>query len=197
MVRESVDVKKASSAIIVAAVVILLTVALLVVRVEHIHGLSRAIMNLGYLGAFLSGFLGTSSLMISFFPPQIVCFLMSAPRLGFNPLLLGIAAGLGAGIAQYMHYYVGSAGRFLLSEKHRKMMEKWKPKLDKYGLILIFLFAVTPLTPDDLIWIPLGMMNYPKVKALIAAIAGKIIMLVIFACGGYYGIGLVEKHFLG
>jgi uncharacterized membrane protein YdjX (TVP38/TMEM64 family) len=190
-------VKKATSAIMVAAVVILLTVALLVVRVEHIHGLARAIMNLGYLGAFISGFLGTSSLMISFFPPQIVCFLMSAPQLGFNPLLLGIAGGLGAGLAQYMHYYVGSAGRFLLSEKHRKMMEKWKPRLDKYGLILIFLFAITPLTPDDLIWIPLGMMDYPKLKALIAAIAGKTMMLVIIAYGGYYGIGLVEKHFLG
>lgn len=188
--------KKTASAIIVAAVVILLTIVLLVIRVEHIHGFTRAIMNLGYLGAFISGVLGTSSLMISFFPPQIVCFLMSAPRLGLNPLLLGIAAGLGAGVAQYMHYYVGSAGRLLLSEKHRKMMEKWKPKLDKYGLILIFLFAITPLTPDDLIWIPLGMMNYPKVKALVAAIAGKTAMLVIIAYGGYYGIGLIERQFL-
>jgi uncharacterized membrane protein YdjX (TVP38/TMEM64 family) len=180
-----------------AVAVILITIALLVVRAGHIPGLVRAILHLGYLGAFLSGFLGTSSLLISFFPPQIVVFLMSAPRLGFNPLLLGIASGLGAGIAQYLHYYVGSAGRFLVSEKHREMMERWKTRLNKYGLILIFLFAVTPLTPDDLIWIPLGMMNYPKVKALMAAILGKTIMLVICAYGGYYGIGLVEKYFIG
>jgi len=180
-----------------AVALILITVALLVVRAEHIPGLVRAILHLGYLGAFLSGFLGTSSLLISFFPPQIVVFLMSAPRLGFNPLLLGIASGLGAGIAQYLHYYVGSAGRFLVSEKHREMMERWKTRLNKYGLILIFLFAVTPLTPDDLIWIPLGMMNYPKAKALMAAILGKTIMLVICAYGGYYGIGLVEKYFIG
>lgn len=180
-----------------AVALILITVALLVVRAEHIPGLVRAILHLGYLGAFLSGFLGTSSLLISFFPPQIVVFLMSAPRLGFNPLLLGIASGLGAGIAQYLHYYVGSAGRFLVSEKHREMMERWKTRLNKYGLILIFLFAVTPLTPDDLIWIPLGMMNYPKAKALMAAILGKTIMLVICAYGGYYGIGLVERYFIG
>jgi uncharacterized membrane protein YdjX (TVP38/TMEM64 family) len=184
-------------AIIVAVVVILITVALLFVRIEHIRGLTRALMNLGYLGAFLSGFLGTSSLMISFFPPQVIVFLMSAPLLGFNPLLVGIAGGLGAGIAQYLHYYVGSAGKFLLPEKYRQMMERWEPRVAKYGLILIFLFAVTPLTPDDVIWIPLGMMNYPKVRALVAAILGKTMMLVICAYGGYYGIGLIEKYFIG
>jgi len=122
---------------------------------------------------------------------------MSTPRLGFNPLLLGIVSGLGAGIAQYLHYYVGSAGRFLLSAKHREMMERWEPRVAKYGLILIFLFAVTPLTPDDMIWIPLGMMNYPKEKALIAAILGKTVMLVICAYGGYYGMEIIEKYFIG
>jgi len=188
--------KKTTLATIVAAVVILLTIVLLVVKVEHIRGLMYTLIHLGYLGAFLSGFLGTSSLMISFFPPQVIVFLMSAPQLGFNPLLLGIVAGLGAGIAQYMHYYVGSAGKFLLSEKQRKMVERWKTRLAKYGLILIFLFAVTPLTPDDLIWIPLGMMNYPKVKALIAAIVGKTVMLVTCAYGGHYGIGLIEKYLI-
>jgi uncharacterized membrane protein YdjX (TVP38/TMEM64 family) len=193
---ENLDVKKTTFAVIIAAVVILLTVVLLFVREEHIHGLTGFIIHLGYVGAFLSGFLGTSSLMISFFPPQIIVFLMSAPRLGFNPLILGISAGLGAGIAQYLHYYVGSAGRFLLSEKHKEMVERWRPRVSKYGLILIFLFAVTPLTPDDVIWIPLGMMNYPKVKALVTAILGKSVMLVICAYGGYYGIGLIEKYFV-
>jgi membrane protein DedA with SNARE-associated domain len=188
--------KKKTLAIVVAIVVIVLTIVLLFIRLEHIRGLMYAFMHLGYLGTFLAGFLGTSSLMISFCPPQVIVFLMSAPRLGFNPLLLGVTAGLGAGIAQYMHYYVGSAGKFLLSEKQKKMMERWKPRVAKYGLILIFLFAATPLTPDDVIWIPLGMMNYPKVKALIAAIFGKTIMLVICAYGGYYGIGLVEKYFI-
>jgi uncharacterized membrane protein YdjX (TVP38/TMEM64 family) len=69
--------------------------------------------------------------------------------------------------------------------------------LTKQGLILIFLFAVTPLTPDDVIWIPLGMMNYPKLRALIAAILGKTVMLVICAYAGYYAIGLLEKYLIG
>jgi membrane protein DedA with SNARE-associated domain len=178
----------------VLAVVVAVTVVPPLLGTRGLHALTQTLIQIGYLGAFLSGFLGTSSLMISFFPPQIVVFLMSAPQLGFNPLLLGISAGLGAGIAQYLHYYVGSAGRLLISEKQKVSMEKWKTRLDKYGPILILLFAVTPLTPDDLIWIPLGMMNYPKMKALVSAMLGKIIMLVICAYGGYNGMALIQKY---
>jgi membrane protein YqaA with SNARE-associated domain len=181
-------------AAIVAVAVIIMTIVLLAVGVRGIYGLAHALIGLGYLGAFLSGILGTSSFMISIFPPQVVVFLMSAPALGFNPLLVGILAGLGAGIGQYFHYYIGEGGRFLLSEKRRASMDKWEARIDKYGVLLIFLFAVTPLTPDDLIWIPLGMMEYPKLKALVSAILGKTIMLVLCAYGGYYGIDLIQKY---
>jgi membrane protein YqaA with SNARE-associated domain len=178
----------------VTVVAVIVTIVLLTVGMQGIHYLTRALIGLGYLGAFLSGILGTSSLMIAIFPPQVLVFLMSAPALGFNPLLVGILAGLGAGIGQYFHYYIGEGGRFLLSEKRRASMDKWEARIDKYGVLLIFLFAVTPLTPDDLIWIPLGMMKYPKLKALVSAILGKTIMLVLCAYGGYYGIDLIQKY---
>jgi len=184
-------------AAIVAVAVIIMTIVLLVVGVQGIYAITHELISLGYLGAFLSGVLGTSSFMISIFPPQVVVFLMSAPALGFNPLLVGILAGLGAGIGQYFHYYIGTGGRFLLSEKRRASTEKWKARLDKYGVVLIFLFAVTPLTPDDLLWIPLGMMKYPKLKALISAILGKTVMLVLCAYGGYYSIDLIQKYLVG
>jgi len=179
---------------IVTVAAIVVTIVLLSVGVQGIYGLTQTLIGLGYLGAFLSGVLGTSSLMISIFPPQVVVFLMSAPALGFNPMLVGVLAGLGAGIGQYLHYYIGAGGRFLLSEKRVASMEKWKARLDRYGVLLIFLFAVTPLTPDDLLWIPLGMMKYPKAKALTSAIVGKTVMLVLCAYGGYYSIDLIQKY---
>ena len=178
----------------VTVVVVIATIVLLTVGMHGIHYLTHLLIGLGYLGAFLSGILGTSSLMVAIFPPQVLVFLMSAPAFGFNPLLVGILAGLGAGIGQYFHYYIGEGGRFLLSEKRRASMDKWEARIDKYGALLIFLFAVTPLTPDDLIWIPLGIMKYPKLKALVSAILGKTIMLVLCAYGGYYGIDLIQKY---
>lgn len=177
---------------VIAIVTIIITISA-ILAVVGVHVLYSFVLSLGYAGALISGFIGTSSLMISIFPPQIIVFLLSDPALGLNPLLLGILAGIGAGIGQYTHYYIGEGGRYVISEKYRKRIDTWKPRVEKYGTILIFLFAVTPLSPDDIIWIPLGMMKYPKKKALAASIMGKTVMLVAFAYGGYYGIEMIRN----
>lgn len=177
---------------VIAIATIIITISA-ILAVVGVHGLYSFVLSLGYAGALISGFIGTSSLMISIFPPQIIVFLLSDPALGLNPLFLGILAGIGAGIGQYTHYYIGEGGRYVISEKYRKRIDTWKPRVEKYGAILIFLFAVTPFSPDDIIWIPLGMMKYPKKKALAASIIGKIVMLVAFAYGGYYGSEMIRN----
>ncbi|MCP8316529.1 MAG: VTT domain-containing protein [archaeon] len=155
----------------------------------NLTGVEEAVKGMGYAGAFVSGFLATSTLFIGVFPSYLI-----VPFLGafLNPLLVGILAGLGAGLGQYLHYYVGVGGRYILSEKRRKSLAKWRPRLEKYGLWLILAFAITPLTPDDLIWIPLGLVGYPKMKALLAAITGKIILNLFYAYVGYYGWSTIE-----
>ena len=177
---------------VIAIATIIITISA-IIAVVGVHGLYSFVLSLGYAGALISGFIGTSSLMISIFPPQIIVFLLSDPALGLNPLLLGILAGIGAGIGQFTHYYIGEGGRYVISEKYRKRIDTWKPRIEKYGAILIFLFAVTQFSPYDIIWIPLGMMNYPKKKALTASIIGKTVMLVTFAYGGYYGIEMIRN----
>jgi len=153
------------------------------------QGIVEAIKGMGYAGAFVSGLLATSTIFLSVFPSYII-----VPFLGalLNPLLVGILAGLGAGLGQYLHYYIGVGGRYALSEKRRESLGKWRPRLDKYGLWLILAFAMTPLTPDDLVWIPLGLIGYPKMKALLAAITGKIILNLFYAYAGFYGWPLIE-----
>ncbi|MGQ9543760.1 MAG: VTT domain-containing protein [Candidatus Bathyarchaeia archaeon] len=177
-------------------VVVVMLIAIIggsaVITLIGFRNISALLIDLGYLGAFISGLVGTSSLMVSILPPQVVVFILSDPALGLNPLITGVAAGIGAGIGQYTHYYIGEGGRYVIPEKYRLKIDVWKPKLEKYGAILIFLFAVTPLTPDDLIWIPLGVMKYPKRKALATSILGKTLMLVIFAYGGHYSINMIR-----
>ncbi len=59
---------------------------------------------------------------------------------------------------------------------------KYMVKLfDKYGPATIFLFALTPL-PDDLLFIPLGVMRYPFWKAFIPALFGKMLDDIHFGC---------------
>jgi len=158
----------------------------------NIHELIKIVEGLGYIGAFLAGFLGTSSIVVSIFPSFLVIVALGAK---LNPFLVGVLGGIGSGIGQFTHYYIGYAGRYVISEKKKKDLEEWGKRLNKYGLILIFLFAATPITPDDLIWIPLGAMKYPKLKALLAAIAGKIVLNLIYAYSGYYGLRFLMRWF--
>ncbi len=148
-------------------------------------GIVEALKSMGYAGAFVSGLLATSTLFLGVFPSYVIIPLLVIFA-SLNPLVVGVLAGLGAGIGQYLHYYVGVGGRYMLSEKRRKSLAKWRPRLEKYGLWLILAFAMTPLTPDDLIWIPLGLVGYPKMKALLAAITGKMILNLIYAYVGYF-----------
>jgi uncharacterized membrane protein YdjX (TVP38/TMEM64 family) len=53
----------------------------------------------------------------------------------------------------------------------------------KFGLPAIFIFALTPL-PDDMLFIPLGLMHYSLWRALVACIAGKFVMSLIIAYVG-------------
>ena len=65
---------------------------------------------LGYIGALLAGFLGSRSLFFSIFPSFITIPIIGSQ---LNPLLVGVMAGLGAGVGQYLHYYIGVGGRKL------------------------------------------------------------------------------------
>ncbi|MEM3430326.1 MAG: VTT domain-containing protein [Candidatus Bathyarchaeia archaeon] len=186
-----------SSKLVIVTMIIAIVGGTVVIRLIGLRNVSAFLVDLGYLGAFISGLVGTSSLMISILPPQVVVFILSDPALGLDPLITGVVAGIGAGIGQYTHYYIGEGGRYIIPDKYVSRIDGWRPKLEKYGAILIFLFAATPLTPDDVIWIPLGMMRYPKRKALAASILGKTLMLVIFAYGGRYSLKIIRSwlHF--
>jgi len=154
--------------------------------------LLKLVSSLGYVGALLAGILGSSSLFISFFPSYIIIALLGAT---LNPLIVGLLGGLGAGVGQFLHYYVGLGGRYLMPDRWKGRLDSWRKKLDKYGVLLIFAFAATPLTPDDIIWIPLGAMRYPKLKALIAAVSGKVLLNLIYAYVGYFGWGYITQVF--
>jgi membrane protein YqaA with SNARE-associated domain len=142
---------------------------------------------MGYLGAFLAGLLGSS---VPFFPSYVLIPLMATQ---FNPFIVGVVSGVGAGVGQYLHYYIGFGGRYLFSAEARARFERWRTRFDKYGAWLVLVIAATPLTPDDVIWIPLGLVGYPKTKALIAGILGKTILNLVYAYAGYYGWPLIGQ----
>ena len=149
------------------------------------------VSNLGYVGMFFVSFIGALSI---FFPiPYTALILLFSTRM--DPILLAISSGLGAGLGEFSGYLIGMAGRHVLDPKKKDRVEKLKALLSKYGLIIIFIFALTPL-PDDLIFIPLGIMKYPLLSSLFACILGKILMSYLIASFGrlYASIFRVEEN---
>ncbi len=90
-------------------------------------------------------------------------------------LLLITVSAAGASIGKVIVYFLGSAFRFKLSESSRRNVELFKRLARRSLFIAILVFASTPL-PDDVLYIPLGLMRYPLPQYLLAVFAGKIIL---------------------
>lgn len=134
---------------------------------------------LGYIGVFLTSLAGAMSIIIPI--PYTVVILTLGMKM--NPLLLAIAGGTGSAVGEFSGYVLGYYGRAIISEKQQRKMDFMMRVFEHYGAIAIFLFALTPL-PDDLLFIPLGMLRYSFVKAFIPCILGKLLMCFILAYGG-------------
>lgn len=146
----------------------------------------------GYLGVFLISFIGAASIIFPI-PYTIVIFYLGSLRV-FNPLLLAISGGAGSALGEFFGYFLGYYGRVILSEERQRKLNYIMRVFNRYGALAIFIFALTPL-PDDLLFIPLGIMRYRFLKAFIPCFIGKILMCLILAYGGYLSIDIVERLF--
>jgi membrane protein DedA with SNARE-associated domain len=135
-----------------------------------------------YFGVFAVSVIGTASIIIPV-PYTLLIFNLSISSSEWNPLLLTIAGGLGSAIGEMSGYALGYFGRKILSKERQKKMSYLVKIFDRYGPLAIFAFALTPL-PDDLLYIPLGIIKYKFYKAFIPTIIGKFLMVFIIV---YFG----------
>lgn len=152
--------------------------------------MEQFVIQFGYLGVFFISFIGTMSIIVPI--PYTLVILWLSMRGAMNPLLLTIAGGIGSGIGEFSGYALGYYGRTMISKKRQRKMNYMVKVLNRYGSIVIFLFALTPL-PDDLLFVPLGILRYSFIKAFIPCFLGKLLMCGILAFGGqlYYDVLLI------
>lgn len=144
----------------------------------------QVVQQFGFFGVFLVSLIGTMAVVIPIPYTLVIIFLGIE---GWNPLLLTIAGGSGSAIGEFAGYFLGYYGRRIISEERQRKMDYLLKIFGKYSPIAIFLFALTPL-PDDLLFIPLGILRYSPVKVFIPAIIGKTLMCYILASfGKVYG----------
>jgi len=146
----------------------------------------------GYIGIFLISLLGAMAIFIPI-PYTVVIFILGASS-NFDPLWIAIAAGAGAAVGEFSGYLIGFGGRRVIGYKYRKKMDFLTKLFKKYGAIAIFVFALTPL-PDDLLFIPLGVMRYSLLRAFIPAVLGKFFSNLIIAYSGRLSLDIVKTLF--
>lgn len=132
--------------------------------------------NFGYPGVFLMSFIGAVSIIIPI-PTTVILLIISGTGI-FDPTLLALAFGLGAAVGELSGYGLGYLGRKVVGRKYKRRLNAMLRIFDRFGVLAIFIFALTPL-PDDLLFIPLGLMRYSLWKAFTACVAGKFAMSLI------------------
>jgi membrane protein YqaA with SNARE-associated domain len=151
----------------------------------------------GYVGIFLISLLGATSVFIPI-PSTVVIFILGGLRIGgnwaFDPLLIAVFAGLGATLGEFSGYLIGYGGRRVIGEKYKKKMDVLMKLFKRFGPVVIFVFALTPL-PDDLLFIPLGVMRYSILGAFIPALLGKFLSNLIIAYAGRFSLQLISDIF--
>lgn len=172
--------------------------ALLELRFEDIIGWMLALANqYGYLGIFLMSLIGAISVFFPV-PYTVAIFTLAGLKVGgtwvFEPIWIAVAAGIGSAIGEFSGYLIGVGGRKAIREKYKEKMDLLAKVFRRYGLVVIFLFALTPL-PDDLLFIPLGVMRYDIVRAFVPALIGKFCMNLIVAYSGRFSIGIIRDIF--
>ncbi|MHA1646566.1 MAG: VTT domain-containing protein [Promethearchaeota archaeon] len=141
------------------------------------------------LTAFLICFFGNSTVLIVV-PYALVIYYLSI----YNPsswVWIGLISGLGAGLGELVSYYIGkligkakSVKKSDVGEKFYRMKVQFE-KDPKLVPAFVFIFALTPL-PDDIILVPLGMMNYDYKKTIIPCVIGKTILTLILCLFGSF-----------
>lgn len=152
--------------------------------------MNQTVTTYGYAGAFTISIFGNFTV---FFPvPYVLTIYAFGATL--NPIILGLVCGAGSTVGEFSAYLIGRGGRRVIDERYGERLETAKLLVQRYGMAIIFLFAVLPL-PDDLILIPLGMLRYSLKKAMTAMFVGKTIMCTAVAYAGRYSYSFIKDVF--
>jgi membrane protein YqaA with SNARE-associated domain len=134
----------------------------------------------GYLGTFILSVATNATILL----PMPSILMMLPLGAAFNPLYIGLVAGLGGAIGEMTAYIIGYTGRGIWNDNPNYI--KAVGWLKRWGMLIVFLFSVTPM-PLDLMGIAAGTLRLPAWKFFLPCWPGKTIKYTILAYVGYWG----------
>ncbi|MFH1471236.1 MAG: VTT domain-containing protein [Candidatus Micrarchaeota archaeon] len=134
---------------------------------------------LGYAGVFFVMLISNATIFLPL--PGLAIVAAFGPLPGVNPLLVGVAAGLGGGVGEVTGYILGRGGEKALMARNPERYNKVRGWLEKHGIITIIILAAIPNPAFDLVGIVAGALKYEWWKFGIAAIIGNTVKCVVIA----------------
>ena len=132
----------------------------------------------GYLGAFIVSGISNATIILPA-PGGAVIAIMAQD---FNPLLIGIAAGLGGTIGGSTAYIAGHINGG--SARNTRWFNWLKRIMGRIGGIVIFTFALIPFFPGDLASLIAGGVRYPFRRYLLYTGLASMIKMTVIAYVG-------------
>ena len=129
--------------------------------------------SLGLIGLFLVNFISNATFFVS--APAFLSVITGGSL--YSPILVAIAASLGAGLGDMIGFLFGHSGRRLAIVK----LEKYKAvrflekHFHRYGVLIIFVVAIIPNPFFDAIGILAGVLNYPPMRFFVIILIGRFI----------------------
>ncbi|MEM2342330.1 MAG: hypothetical protein QXX94_06015 [Candidatus Bathyarchaeia archaeon] len=157
--------KKSKALIKLLGAIISMVFSFLILYGRFINGDSLG--NYGLLGVFLAALFShltivARGLFIPIFLPLTEIY---------NPIILGLTAGLGGAFGEIVAYYWGSSIKEIFNSSERNKASSYK-RIEKYGLLMALIFASSPL-PDTPIMLLAGSLHLPLWKLILIQIIGK------------------------
>jgi uncharacterized membrane protein YdjX (TVP38/TMEM64 family) len=149
-------------------------VALIVAAVVYVglHGADLvALASLGYPGVAMLMFLSSSTIVLP--APGFAAVLLAGTV--WNPLLIGLAAGLGAATGELSGYILGAGGTTVLDLKEGKNWKRVHQWLERHGFVAILVLALIPNPLFDVLGMVAGTAAYPVRKFWIICSVGNTI----------------------
>jgi membrane protein DedA with SNARE-associated domain len=137
--------------------------------------------NWGYLGVFFVQVMNSATIILPA-PGHAYTFVIGN---ALNPLIIGVAGGLGASIGELTGYLLGSTGRQVLVGG--RWYGRFESVANRWAGPALFAFAAIPL-PFDVAGVWAGAVRYPIWKFLVLVGAGKIIKVTMIAGAGYFSL---------
>lgn len=180
--------KKNKTGLTLARIVALIFVIAITVYIIYMpEEQAEKLESYGYIGIFLISILANATVIIPA-PGLVIVFSMGAK---FVPLLVGIAAGLGATIGELSGYLAGFSGQAVIEDQKRyDQMVRW---MQKNGPLTIAVLAFIPNPLFDLAGMIAGALKMKVHRFLFFAMIGKILKMTLFA---YAGAGILNAPWL-